>query len=136
MLNSRVEKLSRDAWASSVGGAKAGSPAITSAPSACFESFSPAIASLTTRSRSTGSSTYTGSGPRIAAIRLPSSPRSASARIETGTSPRGSGADQPGDGRAHLAPLGAAPARAQPRAHAASHDGQHHVVHGPAEGIL
>src|SRR5438067_869516 len=48
-LNSRVEKLSREAWARIVGGAKFWAPAITSAPSACFDSFSPSIALLTQR---------------------------------------------------------------------------------------
>jgi hypothetical protein len=89
-LNSRVEKLSRDACASSVGGAKSVSPAITSAPSACLLCFRFPIASCTVCSRSTGSLTYTGSGPRIAAMRLPSAPCSSWVRIETGTSARSS----------------------------------------------
>src|SRR5215204_6578882 len=89
-LKSLVEKLRREAWASSVGGAKSCSPAITSAPSACFDSLSSPIPCCTTRRRSTGSSTYTGRGPRIAAIRLPSAPRSSSLRIDTGTSARSS----------------------------------------------
>ena len=39
-----MEKLSREACASSVGGANPWSPEITSAPSACFDSFRSAIA--------------------------------------------------------------------------------------------
>ena len=54
-LNRRVEKLSREATASSVGGAKRSSDAITAAPTACFERLRWAIASATMRSRSTGS---------------------------------------------------------------------------------
>jgi len=54
-LNSRVEKFSRDACARIVGGAKFCAPAITSAPSACFDSFRPSIAPLTKRRRASGS---------------------------------------------------------------------------------
>ena len=76
--------------ASSVGGAKSSRPEITSAPSACLDSFTPCIASRTICSRSTGSFAYTGSGPRSAAIWLPSWSCSSCARIDTGTRPRSS----------------------------------------------
>ena len=46
----------------------------------------PAIASEITARRSTGSSIPTGSGAHIAAMRLPSAPRSLGSRTETGTS--------------------------------------------------
>ena len=89
-LNRRVEKFSRDACARIVGGAKFCAPAITSAPSACFDSLSPFIACVTKRRRCSGSAMYTGSGPRITTMRLPISPRSFSARTDTGTSARSS----------------------------------------------
>ena len=73
-LKSRVEKLSREAWASSVGGAKSLKREITSAPIACFEVLTSPISARTVPKRSTGSSTWTGSGPRTAAIWLPSWP--------------------------------------------------------------
>ena len=80
----------RDACARIVGGAKLCTPAITSAPSACLDSFSPSISRVTKRSRSTGSAMYTGSGPRIATMRLPPSKCSSSVLTETGTSARSS----------------------------------------------
>ncbi len=63
---------------------------IASAPSGCLEDFSSSIAAVTRRSRSTGSSAWTGSGPRIAVSLLPNSPCSFSVRTETGTSARSS----------------------------------------------
>ena len=45
----------------------------------------PSIAWLIVSSRSTGSVIPTGSGAHIAATRLPSAPRSTSARTDTGT---------------------------------------------------
>ena len=60
-------------------------PQIASAPSGCLEALSSSIALETIRRRSTGSATPTGSGPRIAVSRLPSSPCSFSVRTETGT---------------------------------------------------
>src|ERR1019366_5613575 len=87
-LKSRVEKFRRDAWARIVGGAKFCAPEMTSAPSACFDSFSPSMALETNRSRLSGSEMYTGSGPRITTMRLPPPSRSASVRTDTGTSAR------------------------------------------------
>ncbi len=87
-LNSRVEKLSREAWARIVGGARSLTAASVAAPTACFDSLSPSIALRTNRSRATGSLMYTGSGPRITVSRLPSVPRSFLLRTETGTSAR------------------------------------------------
>jgi hypothetical protein len=54
-LKSLVEKFSRDACARIVGGAKFCAPAITSAPTACLDSLSPAIAFETKCRRSMGS---------------------------------------------------------------------------------
>ncbi len=89
-LKSRVEKLIAAVGVSSRGGAKSRNqslrPQIASAPSGCLEDFRFSISAWTTRSRSTGSATPTGSGPRIAVSLLPSSPCSFSVRIETGTS--------------------------------------------------
>src|SRR3954453_19898977 len=84
-LNSRCWDCSREACASTVGGAK---PAIwvrSSAPTAWPDSLSPFIASWTIRKRSIGSAVCTGSGAYIAVTRLPSAPRSASARMDIGT---------------------------------------------------
>ena len=85
-----MEKLIAAVGASSTGGAKSRNqsfrPQIASAPSGCLEDFSSSIALWTTPRRSTGSAMPTGSGPRIAVSRLPSSPCSFSVRIETGTS--------------------------------------------------
>src|SRR6202000_686790 len=54
--------------------------------SGCLEAWSPSIAAEITARRSAGSSSSTGSGPRIAVSLLPSSPCSSTVRIETGTS--------------------------------------------------
>src|SRR6266550_212028 len=118
-LNRRVEKFSRDACARMVGGAKLCAPAITSAPSACFDSLSPFIVCVMKRRRWRGSAMYTGSGPRITTMRLPISPRSFAARTDTGTSARSSPA-----------------ARDQEGAQGAGHDREHDVVDRPAEGVL
>ena len=64
-----------------VGGAKPLSSVSTCAPTAWPDSFSPAIASLTTlRGARPGPSHQTGSGAIIAATWLPSAPRSIVAR--------------------------------------------------------
>ena len=55
-LNRRVEKFSREAWASTVGGARLLTAASVAAPTACFDSLRPSIAVRTNRSRATGSS--------------------------------------------------------------------------------
>ena len=68
-----------------VGGANPVSSVSTCAPTAWPEDFSSPIAWCTISKQSTGSSTPTGSGAYIVATRLPSAPRSVSARIETGT---------------------------------------------------
>ncbi len=54
-LNSRVEKFSREACASTVGGARLLTAASVAAPTACFDSFNPFMAWRTKRSRATGS---------------------------------------------------------------------------------
>ena len=54
-LNSLVEKFSREACARIVGGAKFCAPEMTSAPSACLDSFRPSIAWETKRRRLSGS---------------------------------------------------------------------------------
>ena len=87
-LNRRVEKLIRDACASTVGGARFCAAASTSAPIACFDSLRPSMPARTVRRRAAGSSIPTGSSPCIAAMRLPIRPCSALVRIETGTSAR------------------------------------------------
>ena len=68
-----------------VGGAKPVSSVRTCAPIACPDSLTPLISALIRCSRVTGSASPTGSGAHIAATRLPSAPRSTSARTETGT---------------------------------------------------
>jgi hypothetical protein len=68
-----------------VGGAKPVSSVSTWAPTACPEALSPSISRPIISSRATGSVTPTGSGAHIAATRLPSAPRSTSARTDTGT---------------------------------------------------
>ena len=75
----------RAAWAMIVGGAKPVSSVRTCAPTACPDSLTPLISSLIIRSRLTGSVSPIGSPAHIAATWLPSAPRSASARTETGT---------------------------------------------------
>ena len=84
-LNTRWEDCRREAWESTVGGAKPASWVIASAPTAWPDSLSPFIASWTASKRSTGSARLTGSGAYIAVTRLPSAPRSASARTDIGT---------------------------------------------------
>ena len=54
-LNRRVEKFSRLACASTVGGARLLTAASVAAPTACFDSLSPSIARRTNCSRATGS---------------------------------------------------------------------------------
>ena len=68
-----------------VGGANSASCVSACAPTAWPELLSPAIVADTEARHSPGSSSPTGSGAHIAATRLPSAPRSASARTETGT---------------------------------------------------
>ena len=51
----RGEKFSREACANTVGGAKSCSPAMSSAPSACLDSFRCFMESVTISWRATGS---------------------------------------------------------------------------------
>jgi hypothetical protein len=71
-LNSRVEKFSREACARIVGGAKRCTPASTSAPTACLDSFRPSIASRTTRQPRDRVLDVDRQRPAHAAMRLPS----------------------------------------------------------------
>ena len=84
-LKKRWAGCRRAACEAIVGGAKSVSLVRISAPTAWPEPLRSPIVSLTSRSRSTGSSHQTGSGAIIAEIRLPSAPRSSSARTLTGT---------------------------------------------------
>ena len=84
-LKKRWRACRRAACDMIVGGAKSARSVSTWAPTAWPDSLRPPIASCTTAKHSTGSSRSTGSGADIAATRLPSAPRSASARTDTGT---------------------------------------------------
>ena len=68
-----------------VGGANPVSSVSTWAPTAWPDSLIPSMSRLIVSSRWTGSLTPMGSGAHIAATRLPSAPRSTSARTEIGT---------------------------------------------------
>jgi hypothetical protein len=84
-LKNRWRAITREAWDITVGGAKPESSVMRWAPTAWPDSLSPRIDSLIVRSAWTGSCSPTGSGAIIAATRLPSAPRSTSARTLTGT---------------------------------------------------
>ena len=81
----RCTACRRAAWARIVGGAKSASEVRSSAPTAWPDSFRPLIASCTVRKRAIGSASPIGSGAYIVLTLLPSAPRSASARTDTGT---------------------------------------------------
>ena len=93
------------------------------APTAWPEFLRSTIASWMASKAARGSWTPTGSGAHIAATRLPSAPRSASARTETGTIARSTTPSVGGRARASSARWRATP----------SQDG---VVDGAAEGVL
>ncbi len=81
----------RAAWLITVGGANPLRLVSTCAPTACPERFTSSIDALTISRRRLASSSPTGSGAIIAATRLPSAPRSVSARTLTGTIARSTG---------------------------------------------
>ena len=114
----------RAAWLITVGGAKPLRLVSTCAPTACPERFTSSIDALTISSRSRASVSPTGSGAIIAATRLPSAPRSFSARTLTGTIARSTGS------------LSSAPRRRKVAPKRPGDDREHHVVDRAAELVL
>ena len=120
-------KFSREASASSAGGAKSCTLASTSAPSAWRETLTASMLVRTASRRASGSAMWTGSGARTAARRLPSSPAPPAApasRIDTGTSARSS------------RPSVRIARAVRKRRSAPVDDRQQDVVDGAAEGVL